>query len=348
MATTLTDRYVLSPFDAGTAADRELLGVATVVATLANERVPEDPPLDPAIVVRRIRARPPLMEFTEHVARAADGELVGLVSVVRYRSESNQHLREVSVSVLPEHRRRSIARWLLAAAIASAPDDLVCEFWTTDRVAAGAAFLGAVGARQTLTMRTSQLMLAELDRAQVAEWARLDPPGYRLAWIDGDVPDELMRNVVAAYDAMNDAPRGDSAWEDWHTTPEEIRGFDRSRNESGQERRLVLAIDAGSGDSAGFTELGFDPRVPHVIQQRGTAVLPAHRGRGLGKWLKAVMLERALADWPAARVVRTGNAHVNAPMLAINTRLGFRRAWDSAIWEATVAQLRRQVEPATA
>jgi GNAT superfamily N-acetyltransferase len=70
-------------------------------------------------------------------------------------------------------------------------------------------------------------------------------------------------------------------------------------------------------------------------------VIPSHRGHGLGKWLKAAMLERALHDWPKAQLVRTGNADSNAPMLAINTRLGFKPAWAESIWEIGIADARR-------
>ena len=42
-------------------------------------------------------------------------------------------------------------------------------------------------------MKTNQLELTEVDRAQVAEWARVAPAGYRLEHIDGAVPpDELL------------------------------------------------------------------------------------------------------------------------------------------------------------
>src|SRR5437773_12109374 len=143
---------------------------------------------------------------------------------------------------------------------------------------------------------------------------------------------------------MTTARRGETAMDDWNTTPRQIAQWARSRRATGRERRLVLAIHEATSETAGYTEVVYDPRVPHVIQQQGTAVIPAHRGRGIGKWVKAAMLERVLGEWPDARYIRTGNASVNAPMLAINTRLGFRHAWDGALWEASVADLRAYLE----
>ena len=47
---------------------------------------------------------------------------------------------------------------------------------------------------------------------------------------------------------------------------------------------------------------------------------------------------------PIKGLVRTGNADANAPMLAINTRLGFKPAWAQSIWEIGIADARRYVE----
>jgi len=64
---------------------------------------------------------------------------------------------------------------------------------------------------------------------------------------------------------------------------------------------------------------------PAVVQQQFTGVRPDARGRGLGKWIKAAMLQRVHELYPEARWISTYNAMSNDPMLAINHALGFRR-----------------------
>ena len=54
-------------------------------------------------------------------------------------------------------------------------------------------------------------------------------------------------------------------------------------------------------------------------------VVPAHRGHGLGLWVKAEMLRWLAADGGAVRRIRTTTEPSNDDMLRINERLGFRR-----------------------
>lgn len=319
---------------------------AELVRGLDHEMVPEDPPAPVEVILSRFRSLPAMARRTDWLVRTTDRELVAGAAQFRYETDENPHLRESWVAVRPEHRRRGLGHRLLAELVRSAGDapEIVLTFGSNDRIPAGEAFLRRIGARPGLATHVNQAAVADIDRALVRDWAHLDPPGYRLVWIDGDVPDELMSNVVAAYEAMNLAPRGDIRMNDWRQTPERIREWDGIRKRRGRERLLLLAIHDATGRTAGYTETAFDPRMPHVIQQQGTAVLPEHRGKGIGKWVKAVMLERVLPERPAARFVRTGNADVNAPMLSINTRLGFKPAWAGTWWQLPVPDARRYVE----
>jgi hypothetical protein len=63
--------------------------------------------------------------------------------------------------------------------------------------------------------------------------------------------------------------------------------------------------------------------------------------------MKAAMLERILAEIAGSRLIRTGNANVNARMLAINARLGFKHAWQSTLWQLPIAVARKTLAGAT-
>jgi GNAT superfamily N-acetyltransferase len=79
------------------------------------------------------------------------------------------------------------------------------------------------------------------------------------------------------------------------------------------------------GVISGITDVQYAPYQPTMIHQGFTGVRADARGRGLGKWLKAAMLLHVRDLYPQLEVVITENAGSNAPMLAINTRMGFKQ-----------------------
>ncbi|MFQ5920337.1 MAG: hypothetical protein ACE5I4_09900, partial [Thermoplasmata archaeon] len=87
---------------------------------------------------------------------------------------------------------------------------------------------------------------------------------------------------------------------------------------------LTAVTREEDGTISGLTEMGYYPEEDWMIHQWMTGVRRPYRGRGLGKWIKAAMLLRVREEFSQVRVVRTGNAFSNAPMLSINERLGYK------------------------
>jgi GNAT superfamily N-acetyltransferase len=255
----------------------------------------------------------------------------------------NAHIIWTEVQVHPEHRRRGLGTALFrefTLACADRHPGLVFMGMSNDRAPAGEAFLRAVTAQPGLPMKTNQLDIASVDRKQIAEWAKIDPAGYRLERIDKAVPDRLIRAYIDASNGMNDAPKGDLKMADWKLTEEQVRDREDWFRQVGIEWWLILAVHESTGQGAGFTEVTYDPKQPWMMWQQGTAVIDPHRGYRLGLWMKAAMLERILRERPEVKLIRTGNANTNAQMLGINTQLGFKVAWASIIWQLPIADAR--------
>ena len=342
--------YTIEPADLGTATDAEVMEIAQFRQELAVEQRPEDPPTPLEVIAQWLRARPPGQWRAIFVARDRGGKLAGYgVAARNLKDTQNPHIRWSEIAVKPEHRRHGLGRALFACVLGSFDgqgDDLALISETNDRVPSGEAFANAIGAKPGLPMKINQLDLSAVDRVKVAEWSRARPKGYRLERIDDTVPEEFVQAYVQASEGINDMPRGDIAFNDWKLTEAQIRQRESFFKQAGLTWWLLLAIDEQTGEGVGFTEVEFNPQDPHAIQQEGTAVVAAHRGHSIGLWLKAVMLERILAGRADSRFIRTGNANVNAQMLAINEKLGFTYAWQSTLWQLPIADARKAIASA--
>jgi GNAT superfamily N-acetyltransferase len=243
----------------------------------------------------------------------------------------------LDVRVHPAHRRRGVGTALLREVLALLTDlgrpVLLAE---SDAGTAGDGFAAALGFRLVGTDRLSLLRLTDADWPDVAATAAAKHPGYRIEAWTGHAPDDLIAGYAAAKRAMNDAPRDDADLGDFSYTAETIRDDERLLGELGT-LRVVVAVHEETGAVAAFTETL--TRASYRADQEDTAVVPAHRGSGLGLWIKSDMLLRVRAERPDVTEVITGNAASNAHMLAINDRLGFRPWTEMHGWQADVATL---------
>ena len=129
--------------------------------------------------------------------------------------------------------------------------------------------------------------------------------------------------------------------DDINYTPALMQQFDDEQRLGGDQRWTLYAVHRGEGRLAGITEVYWNPNRPRILWQGFTGVMPAYRGRGLGRWLKAEMLIRILRDRPQVQVIRAGNADSNAPMLKINRALGFQRYVVWATWQVELEAVDR-------
>jgi GNAT superfamily N-acetyltransferase len=84
----------------------------------------------------------------------------------------------------------------------------------------------------------------------------------------------------------------------------------------------MLALDAGSGRVIGYASLIMVPGSDSVAWHDMTAVVRDRRGRGVAGALKRATIAWAIAD--GLEALETGNDLDNAPMRAVNERLGFK------------------------
>ncbi|WP_185921626.1 GNAT family N-acetyltransferase [Streptomyces sp. WAC06614] len=257
----------------------------------------------------------------------------GVAALLLFSDEGNRHTAYLDVlAVRPAARRRGTGTALwerVRAALLADGRTTVGTMIDTD--GPGEAFARALGFTNALPMGWYvQEVPADPGTVTVP-----DTPGYTLVAWSGLVPDHLARALAVAHDAMEDAPAGELEERTPAWTPERLRAVQQLVLDRGGELLTVAAMTP-DGEVAAYTELMFpDPAAARAIQY-DTVVVPAHRGRRLGRAVKLRMLATARAGHPALRQIATTVADENAPMLAVNTALGYVRERGAAYYQLSL------------
>jgi mycothiol synthase len=325
--------------------EEQTVAVTAFSNILRAESVPEDPPRPVELTRAHLQNIPTWVDFRTFWGLDADGAIAASAECSWTTLPENKHLLEFGISVRPDMRQRGIGKALLAL-IADVSDEQnrpLLTGGTSESVPAGEIFAQKVGAEARLSQHTNRLLLSDVDRAMVDAWVADGPKraeGYSLITFDGPYPDSDVEALVELAHVMNTAPREDLDMEDFNFTVEQERDWEKAMLAAGDQRWTMVTRHDATGQFAGFTETFWNPKMPKVVHQAGTGVLPEHRGHALGKWLKAAMLARVMDERTEASEIRTGNADSNDAMLGINKQLGFKPFRAHKVWQVPVEKVR--------
>ncbi|HEY2948229.1 MAG TPA: GNAT family N-acetyltransferase [Micromonosporaceae bacterium] len=255
----------------------------------------------------------------------------------------------VEVFVHPEARRTGVGRELLAHAARRAHEE---GFSSVGAEVVGGTpavpFYEANGFTCAYVETRSVLGLSNLDWHLLGEMARGIGAGYRIDFFPGGPPDELVEAYAKAKAEVRDVEDdGDLDLRPSSYDPQRLRDSLATLHRRGLKPYIVVAIHEQSGAVAGLTEVVVPAQHPTRADQYDTIVVPAHRGYGVGRAIKARMLFELRAAEPTLAEVQTWNAAVNEPMVKVNAELGFQPDREWREYEADVADLVRRFGAAT-
>jgi GNAT superfamily N-acetyltransferase len=271
---------------------------------------------------------------------AREGDLPVAVARMQLRTDGEVPGFVPELFVVPGSRRQGIGRAMVAAltatALAGGAPALVLR--QDDSSEDAAAFADALGTTRGFLGLQNRCRIDRLQPAVLQGWvdrARERAAGWSLVGWDGPCPDDLLERFVAVQSAMLGAAVPDIAVT--HRSAADIRAAEAVSDALGIDRWTLAARRDVDGVLGGFTEMELDPAQPWLGHQGDTAVLPEHRGVGLGRWLKAMVALRLLAERPEVTQIETNTAADNPPMRAINEAMGFEPV---VVWQDRVLALR--------
>jgi GNAT superfamily N-acetyltransferase len=206
---------------------------------------------------------------------------------------------ELRVYVQPEWRRRGIGSRLLATVREqTAQPRLLAEVTAGSP---GEGFCLRHGFRHTRSRRHDLLTYCDVHQAWLGELLDAEPPGYRLTHWTGDLPGRARVGEL-------------------------IRRPSRPGN-------AVLAAADVDGDLAAYALAVVGALSRPRARQYGPAVLPGHRGRRLGLWINAALIQRLPVVHPHVREIETATAEDDPGLLALRGHLGFHPIRRTQLYE---------------
>ena len=257
-----------------------------------------------------------------HVAIDTRGEIVGYAGLGHMPWNFHPHKYWMEVCVHPRHRRRRAGQALWARLVASlrARGALVARTLVRENHSDGVRFAQRLGFVEVMRRWESRLTIAtfDLDRFQPV-LNRVLASGVKITTL----ADERARdqdNLHRIYEMDQEVSRDEPLPDDF--TPVDFTTF----LDHGVRAPLALSdaffLATVDGVYAGVSVL-YKAAAGDWLKQGLTGVRRPFRGRGLATALKLKTIAYARAY--GAREIRTYNEIHNAPIVAINEKLGFIR-----------------------
>ncbi len=293
--------------------------------------LPDDPLIPDDIAEKRLRR--PHGFYTVYLYEIAhDGVMISWFQGETTRPDSpeyatNHQFFEAYWGVRRDWRRQGIGRsWLpLVLELMDRHGCTVLNVGSHEEY--GHEFLRWLGAEPKASGAENRLKIADVDWPMVNRWieeGRSRNPETKLEIYDGHLPESILEDYARQRTLLfNTMPWDDLDHGEIVVTTDRIHEWWAQMDLVGEVDHTILTREQDGSISA-LTDMVYASFSPTFIEQGLTAVHPDARGRGLGKWIKAAMLDHVHRLYPNVQSVVTGNANSNAPMLAINTRLGFR------------------------
>jgi GNAT superfamily N-acetyltransferase len=328
--------------------DAGLAEGAAVLAASDKEQWPELSGFSLRDLTAFVRFEGKSKRYVMVAARGARaGPMLG-VGLLEFPLLDNTHSVEVTVAVHPEQRRRGVGTAIVEkmSELARADGRHSMNSIVDVPVARGHddasfSFAPKVGFVANLAGNTRRLDLP-LDPATVTELRGVVASArrageYRMLTFVTPWPEEFAEDEWELLRVMStDEPAGDGEREEEVWDEARMIESDELRQRRGATKLCAAALHEPSGRVVAMTEILLCEDEPRQSWQLVTVVHPEHRGHRLGLAVKLANLEFLAEHAPGIRFVLTGNAAVNAPMIAVNDMMGFRVLSEGMFWQKHV------------
>lgn len=343
--------FELVVFDPKTASDDEW----RMYFDFRNQRLEERNPGEPRIGDEELKAGlkedDPMAEVFRYLVLSSDeskaiGNLIfAFITKDSPSYQGNEYLAQVRLELLNRYQRQGIGTKLLETVVELAKTNDKRNLIINTEEDSGKAFFKKIGAEPKQISRENRLNLKDLDWDMMETWVqagRQGAPATKMIHVTS-IPQDTIELYSKRYtEVLNQVPFDDVEIAQLVITPDRIRQKEQRFAAMGGTILTSYTMEE-DGDISGLTELIYLPSKASFIEQDLTGVVEQHRGKGLGKWLKAANITEAKKRFPAIETVVTGNAGSNAPMLHINEIMGFYQHKEIILSQIDIKDIEKQI-----
>ena len=288
------------------------------LAAIVNTTTPEDP-----TTLDEIHWSDATYPGSTRLLAEIDGRALGAAIVGRiYMYPPEYHAFWGAIVVLSEARRRGIGNALLRGISdgARAAGKTKLHIRCKDDRPEGVDFLSHRGFTELERSKTVHLELAGITVPPPAI-----PPGIEITTLAArpDLVDGVHAVALATFD---DIPGGEDPMAVGDLAEFRARDVDRAPI---PKDAFFVAVESVTGRAVGYASLMFLPGSMTRAYHDMTAVVRDFRGRGIARALKQATIAWAVDN--GLTTLETGNDEANAPMRALNARLGYQPLPDEVV-----------------
>lgn len=199
------------------------------------------------------------------------------------------------------------------------------------------------GSRELNRIDRYRLYRADANLSMMNQWLDTVPranPNLRLEFFDS-VPDEYLASHTSLFvQFVRDMPTEREQETPFHMDNDEAKRQAEWRRQNNIYLYTYALFDQ-NGAMVAHTNASINGSDPRDAYQAMTGVERKYRGRGLSKWLKAVLFMKVGEDFPENETMTTDMRAVNEPIQKVNAQMGYVLESQGNEYEIGLKGLRR-------
>jgi len=274
---------------------------------------------------------------------------IGIVKENTDFYNENKEIGLVEIEVDADFRRQGLGTEILRIVTRKLLDKKCKFFEVKSAYPSGMNFCQKFGAKITNLKIKNILDMKDVDWDIVYNWineGQEKNPDVIIEGFPGHSEKNIERYCELLAELENDSPtvveEGDQEVKEI-IDPTRYREYFANLKKNNKSSYTFRSIEP-DGQFSALTELFYSKiNNPEYLGQGLTGVKKQYRGRGLAKWLKALMLVYIKENLPEAKYWITGNAQHNTAMLSINKRLGFKPYYEYRLYMFNIDELMKKL-----